>query len=93
MSTLAGMSEPRLITNGDEQAAPGVVPPSSPEPDGGASDVQFLDQVSAELTAAEAALARLEDGTYWTCEQCGRPIEAAALEGDPLLARCSDHAG
>ena len=35
-----------------------------------------------------AALARLDDGTYGTCVDCGQPIAEARLEVRPEAARC-----
>lgn len=42
------------------------------------------------LADVEAALARMDEGTYGTCEVCGRPIPEARLEARPLSARCVD---
>jgi RNA polymerase-binding transcription factor DksA len=50
-----------------------------------------LEEISSELAGVEASLRRLDDGTYGTCEVCGIPIEAVALEADPLHSRCPDH--
>ena len=36
----------------------------------------------------EAALARLDAGTYGTCVDCGQPIPDARLEVRPEAARC-----
>jgi RNA polymerase-binding transcription factor DksA len=35
------------------------------------------------------ALNKLEDGTYGTCEECGKPIGAARLEMIPYAVYCS----
>lgn len=35
-----------------------------------------------------AALARLDDGTYGTCLDCGQPIDPARLDYRPEAARC-----
>ena len=37
---------------------------------------------------AEAALARMDAGTYGTCIDCGQPIPEARLEFRPEAARC-----
>ena len=42
------------------------------------------------LADIEAALARMDEGTYGTCAQCGRPIPEARLEARPLSVRCVD---
>jgi DnaK suppressor protein len=38
--------------------------------------------------AVRDALAKLENGTYGTCETCHRPIPAARLEAVPYARRC-----
>ena len=46
-----------------------------------------------ELATLEAALGRLEQGRYGTCETCRGPIDDAELEADPTATRCASHAG
>lgn len=41
-----------------------------------------------ELRAIEAALARLADGSYGTCEDCGDPIAYERLRAQPTATRC-----
>ena len=43
------------------------------------------------LAEVDAALARMDGGTFGLCETCGDPIEADRLATDPLLRRCIDH--
>jgi DnaK suppressor protein len=65
---------------------------ADPNPSGRVDDdAALLDEVSAELASVDLALARLDDGSYGTCEVCGSPLDAADLEADPLLSRCSGH--
>ncbi|MGO1318230.1 MAG: TraR/DksA family transcriptional regulator [Cellulomonadaceae bacterium] len=45
-------------------------------------------QADADRAEAEAALERLEAGTYGVCEVCGEPIGAARLEARPAARRC-----
>jgi len=45
-------------------------------------------QHQAHLAEIDAALARLEAGTYGTCEVCGEPIPEARLEARPVARRC-----
>lgn len=51
-------------------------------------DLAVLREVEAELTEVEGALERLENGSYGTCEACGRPIEDAWLEVQPASRFC-----
>jgi len=40
------------------------------------------------LDEVEAAIARLSEGTYGNCEQCGQPIAPARLEAMPAARLC-----
>ena len=42
------------------------------------------------LTEIDAALKRIEDGTYGTCEVCGKPISAERLAAIPWVRLCID---
>jgi RNA polymerase-binding transcription factor DksA len=53
-------------------------------------DVSILEQVEAELADVELALRRLDDGTYGTCEACGRLIDDSRLEAKPEARLCLD---
>lgn len=44
------------------------------------------------LDAVDAALVRMEDGTYGTCDRCQEPIAPARLEAMPSATRCIKHA-
>ncbi|WP_043496918.1 TraR/DksA family transcriptional regulator [Georgenia sp. SUBG003] len=48
--------------------------------------------VSAQRTLddVDAALERLADGTYGTCQSCGRPIAPARLAARPTATLCVD---
>ena len=50
-------------------------------------------QLRDQLDDVERALARLDDGTYGTCEICGQPIGEARLEVMPATRFCIEHAG
>ncbi|GMA18000.1 TraR/DksA C4-type zinc finger protein [Arsenicicoccus piscis] len=43
-----------------------------------------------QVAQIDAALARLDAGTYGVCTSCGRPIGAARLEARAAAARCID---
>ena len=49
----------------------------------------MLAQVEADLAGVERAMARLDDGTYDTCEVCGGPIGDDRLQAAPFALRCS----
>jgi DnaK suppressor protein len=42
------------------------------------------------LAQTERALARIEEGTYGTCESCGEPIGKARLQAFPRATLCVD---
>lgn len=57
-------------------------------------EVQALaNSLREQLDAVEAALAKLDDGTYGVCEVCGNAISDARLEAVPSSRFCIDHAG
>jgi RNA polymerase-binding protein DksA len=43
-----------------------------------------------ELEAIDAALARIEDGTFGACQRCGQTIAAERLEALPYVTLCID---
>ncbi len=45
-------------------------------------------QLREALAEVEAAIDRLEKGTYGHCERCGQPISPARLEAKPAARRC-----
>jgi DnaK suppressor protein len=48
----------------------------------------LADQVRERLAQVDAALHRLDDGSYGTCERCGQPIGAERLAARPAAATC-----
>ena len=46
-----------------------------------------------QLDDVDRALAKLDDGTYGTCEVCGTTIGADRLEAMPATRFCIEHAG
>ena len=55
-------------------------------------DIEFaLIQMKSEtLNKIDAALRRLEDGTYGDCFECGEEISQARLRALPFAVRCKD---
>jgi DnaK suppressor protein len=51
-------------------------------------NVSLLEQVDDELLEVEAAVQRLERGTYGSCQVCGRPIGDERLEAMPATRFC-----
>src|SRR2546427_9942914 len=49
------------------------------------------EQVRRLLREVDAALARMDDGTFGICESCHDTIEADRLVADPLMEYCLDH--
>ena len=47
-----------------------------------------VDAVDGLLDEVELALARLDDGTYGRCEECGNPIDDARLAELPVVRTC-----
>ena len=49
-----------------------------------------LDQVEKDLADVETALARLEAGTYWTCEVTGEELPDDLLAQQPTARRLAE---
>ncbi len=47
-------------------------------------------QLREELSAVGEAMARIGDGSYGTCRQCGGPIADERLAVQPAASRCLD---
>jgi phosphoserine phosphatase RsbU/P len=48
-------------------------------------------QVKSLIHEVDAALARMESGSYGLCEVCHEPVETDRLIADPLIRFCLDH--
>jgi len=53
-------------------------------------DLALRDRSRAELQRVEAALKKLDAGTYGACESCGKPIAPERLEAIPWAPLCID---
>ena len=56
-------------------------------------DFSLLEQLEAEIGDLDAALRKVDEGTYGICEICGREIDAERLEAMPGTRTCIEHAG
>ncbi len=81
-----------LAAEGQSQAEEGTV---ATHPADAATDVTMaeydqtmLRTLEEELHEVQAALDRLERGSYGLCVDCGQPIEIERLEAIPWAARC-----
>ena len=59
-----------------------ATPDAEPAPDLAAAPLD-LDAIERDLADVESALARLDDGTYWTDEVTGEPLSADLLAEHP----------
>ena len=55
-------------------------------------DYSLEENSETVLREIDAALQRIEDGTYGVCEGCGKPIEEERLEAIPWTRLCIDDA-
>ena len=55
-------------------------------------DFSILEQLEAEIGDLDAALRKIDDGTYGTCEVCNQEIEPERLEAIPGTRTCIEHA-
>jgi hypothetical protein len=67
-------------------AGPRVVPDIGDDP---APPESTIDEVDRLLDEVEAALARLDDGTYGACAGCGGAIDDARLSREPTARTCA----
>jgi DnaK suppressor protein len=53
-------------------------------------DLALRDRAEHHLALVDAAIARLDAGTYGACQRCSKPIAAERLEALPWAAYCID---
>ena len=72
------------------QASDGVVEPEEEAVDLQETDVEqaILDNEKALLVEVQQALARIDNGTYGICSNCGQPIPEERLEAIPWATLC-----
>jgi len=78
-----GIQAPDAMTYGSQAAAASQVFEQQ-------RDLALRDRNQQHLAQVEAALARLDAGTFGTCTRCGRPIASERLEAIPWAALCID---
>lgn len=54
------------------------------------NQVELTKSLEERRDRIDAALQKMKDGTYGTCEQCGNPISTNVLEVDPESGLCRD---
>lgn len=82
-SLAEGIVGPDAMTYGSQAAAASQVFAQQ-------RDLALRDRDQQHLALVDAALAKLEAGTYGACESCGRPIAPGRLEAIPWAANCID---
>lgn len=53
-------------------------------------DLALIDNLEHRRAQVDAALKRLEDGSYGICTTCGKPIPPERLEALPFAGQCVD---
>jgi DnaK suppressor protein len=53
-------------------------------------DIALRERSTRQLEAVDAALVRLDEGTFGVCRSCGRSIPEERLEARPWAALCID---
>ncbi len=57
-----------------------------------ATNVPLVGSLQKRRKEIKAALRRIKDGVYGTCEECGEDISIDRLEANPAAATCIRHA-
>ena len=85
----AGRHEPSRWGRPTEAAVP--TPERAEEMAPGEEEIHrsAVDAVDGLLDEVELALARLDDGTYGRCDECGEPIDDDRLAELPIIRTCA----
>ncbi len=71
---------------------PGATGPERAKPAEAAdTGLAVLEQIERELIEVDAALVRLDDGTYGTCRVCAATIDDTTLAERPTTEVCAAH--
>lgn len=91
-----GYKNPEI--EGDWQPAPTEMNEPTADINDTASGIEVFEnnaavevELEARLLEVDAALARIEVGSYGTCRICNNPIEDARLHANPAAATCIAH--
>lgn len=87
-----GAGDGLRVEGGGAPVQPGLAP-SAPDAETfeRERDLELVQRLETDLAEVEDALRRLDDGSYGRCQTCGRPIDARALDREPLTRLCADH--
>ncbi len=83
LSTSANEAAERELSSADQHPAEQATETLERE-----LDLGVLQSVDSELAELQAALDRLDAGTYGVCEVCGKPIPDGRLEAMPAARYC-----
>lgn len=56
------------------------------------TNIPLVEELESRKKEIDAALMRMESGTYGVCEKCGEPIPLDRLEANPAARTCVTHA-
>lgn len=95
---LSGVAHKNPEIQGDwEASAPDLNNPAA-DPNDVADSIEEFEgnaaievELEARLMEVDAALARIETGTYGLCRICKKPIEEARLHANPAAGTCIEH--
>jgi DnaK suppressor protein len=91
-SWMTPATDPVEPSDGSVRAADTAdTPEPEPRPDPDGRPVVDLDAVTADLAAVEAALERLDQGSYGRCGACDSAIDDDVLAADPTATTCAAH--
>jgi DnaK suppressor protein len=86
-------------SNGDWQGSSGELSGEEADPTDTAdkieelvTNVPLVEELEERKKEIDSALERMEQGTYGTCEKCGKEIPLDRLEANPAARTCITHA-
>ncbi|QQG38064.1 MAG: TraR/DksA C4-type zinc finger protein [Candidatus Kaiserbacteria bacterium] len=92
------LAEHGQSNNGDWQGGSGELRGEEADPTDAAdkieelvTNVPLVEELETRRKEIEAALKKMDDGTYGICEKCGEPIPVDRLEANPAAKTCITH--